>query len=657
MTLHIDLETGSALDLKKTGTHRYATHPSTRVWCVAWAIGDDPVQVWKPGDPIPQEIVNHVLLHGGTVTAWNAAGFERLLWAGKLVALGFPPVQDHQWRCTMVRAAYWGLPMSLDQAGQALHLGLTKDMAGHRLMLQCCRPRNLKAAPNGPWTWWPEDEPEKYAALMRYCGQDVEVEREVERWLPELPDYVLRLWQLDTKIMSRGWKLDLPMVEKLAALSLAEGLRLNADVRALTNGAVSSTNAVAALLRYVNDKMQAAGLLPLKGLDKETVAQVLKEKNLPLLARRALEIRQEAAKSSVAKLTSMASSVCEDGAIRGLTQFYGASRTGRWAGRLVQIQNLPRPTIKQVALSIDAIQNGADVETITDIFGRPLDVVASALRGVFVPRQGKTLIVGDFSQIEARVVAWLAGQQDILDVFASGEDVYVYTAAKLGSKDRQLGKVLVLACGFGMGWEKFQATAKSPYQIILTDEEAQDAVRGWRDANPKIVQLWWDLDRAARRVLEGQAKQVQVGKLTVAMGTKRLAGCLLIRLPSGRHLVYRRARLVEEESGKTSICYDGVNQKTRRWETLRTYGGKLAENVTQAVAADCLGEALTRLEANGFPVLATIHDEVVVEIDDTGPHTTELLRQNVERTMTLRPKWAQGLPVGSEVRIMPRYGK
>jgi DNA polymerase len=341
-----------------------------------------------------------------------------------------------------------------------------------------------------------------------------------------------------------------------------------------------------------------------------------------------------------------------DGRIRFLVQYYGAGRTGRWAGRGAQIQNYPRPTVKQIGVAIKHVKDGAGADTLSFMFGPTLEVVSTALRGCFIASPGKKLVVCDFSQIEARVVCWLAGQQDILDVFASGQDVYVFTAARIGSKDRQLGKVAVLGLGYGMGADKF-VEAALVYGIVLTPYKAQEVVYAWRGANGFIVRFWHNCDRAARRVISSPGVKVNAGRVQFSMGQGDLAGCMLIRLPSGRQLVYRNARLVVHD-GRESITYDGVNQYTRKWEAVRTYGGKLVENITQAVARDLMADAPSPASEKQLKELHILHDEAVGE----APEADAKAKFDAMRAiMANPPAWADGLPLGGEGFIADRYGK
>jgi DNA polymerase len=406
-------------------------------------------------------------------------------------------------------------------------------------------------------------------------------------------------------------------------------------------------------------------------LSKDKVAQALGQDGLIWAGpttRRVLEIRQEVAKSSTKKLDAMLRCAGPDGRVRGQLAYYGAFRTGRFAGRLIQPQNFPRPSIKLIAHAVQNVLDGVDPDFLRLVYGAPLDVAASLLRSCLIPGPGRRFIIYDLAQIEARVVAWLASQTDILQVFERGEDVYAYTASKLGSANRQFGKVLVLACGFGMGATRFQETAKT-YGLDLTLAQCDEAVQGWRQANPKIVDLWQSVDRAVRTALKefawrGSKPQVDEpinDKLSVSVSLSRTGTPLMtLRLPSGRRLYYRNARIQPSacDSGRWlrgEIAYDGVDQHTKQWTTLRTYGGKLVENITQAAARDVIVEAALRVDARGLgDLVLSVHDELVFEADsESSQKLSHEIRQEIDR----RPTWALDLPVASEGGIKARYGK
>jgi DNA polymerase len=508
----------------------------------------------------------------------------------------------------------------------------------------------MKATATKPAVWWHETDPVKYDRLQDYCDQDVLVECGIAAMLPPLPDSEQAYWEMDQEINARGVALDTDLIAKLKALAGSAKADANTHIEFLTGGAVKTATDVKGLLAFV----QALGY-PHPDLGKETIKKRLAEDGLSDLEREILETRADAAKTSTAKLDAMLNaSSGAPGAlrVRGMLQFYGAFRTGRWAGRLVQLQNLPRGTVKKIEQAIEAILNGMPEDLLEAFFGPILGLVSSAIRGCLVASRGHELVVADFSQIEARVVAWLAGQQDILDVFESGQDVYVYTARRNGSDDRQLGKVLVLACGFGMSADKFRTTALT-YGLKLTPEQAETAVKGWRRANSKIVKFWYDCDRAARSAIEGavngNSQPITVGPVQFAMWN----GNLLIKLPSGRKLVYRDAEIRDGKFGP-SITYMGVDQYTRQWSRQHTYGGKLVENITQAVARDIMAEATLNATDTGIPVELLVHDEMVAEAPQgVGRQYLDTLLSIMRR----RPTWAPDLPVDGAGWFGPRYKK
>ncbi|MFQ0815741.1 hypothetical protein AVM02_07465 [Brucella anthropi] len=634
--LYIDFETRSTADLKKTGAWRYAEDPSTGVFCMAWAFNNEPTDIWIEGQPLPDRIRQHVKV-GGEVHAWNAM-FELAIWT-RICAprFGWPKLFISQMRDTMAAAAYWGLPLSLDMAAQASGARVQKDSAGHKLMQKLCKPRQ-------GGTWWHEDDPSLLPGLYRYCENDVDTERAIAATIPDLPDAEQRVWEADMTINMRGVMLDMRLVNKLKAFTDWEKTELDKRMNQLTNGRATACTQTARILAFVQENNPHV-----TSLTKEAVEEALSGTLTPV-AREVLELRQASAKSSTSKLNAMLTCVCADGRVRGLLQYYGANRTGRWAGRLVQVQNLPRPTTKRVSEIIDMVLADATPDEV-GLFINPLDAVASIIRGCFAAAPGKKFFQQDLSQIEARVVAWLSGQDDILDVFARGEDVYVYTAQKMGSNDRQLGKVLVLACGFGMGWSKFQDTART-YRLYLSADEALDAVTVWRQNNPAIVSYWktaqeacvWAIRNPGRKMAIGpKGRQIVVGVSDVG----RTRGHLLVQLPSGRYLVYRNARLEQGKYGP-EITYMGVNQYSRKWERLRTYGGKLVENWTQAVARDVQAEATVNIEAQIPGLVMSVHDELINENEDAS---------GMAAIMNTPPVWAGGLPVTSDGWVGDRYRK
>ncbi len=639
--LHIDVETVAVADLKRTGAWRYAEHPDTDCIVACYRFGaNGPVKTWLPGSPCPVEIQMHVE-DGGRIAAWNAM-FERAIWLHVLTPKhGWPLPLAEQFECSMAQAAYWGLPLSLDMAADAVGAP-PKDKEGHRLMLRMSRPR--KENPDGTYEWWHLDDPARYLQLQLYCADDVRAETGIVYKLPELPPYERKVWHVDQAINARGVRFDVELVIKLHSYAGRAKKTLDAEVKMLTGGFVSTCNQVAATLTWLgNLGVHRAAL------DKASVAAALDNPKITGAARRVLECRQQAAKSSTSKLNAMLSAVGSEDRIRGMLQYYGAFRTGRYAGRLVQPQNMPRGEIKDPDRAIDWMLRDIDDEMLEMAFGPVLSIVSSCLRGCIVPGEGKIFLVLDFSQIEARVLAWLAGQQDILDVFASGEDVYTYDAKKIGSDNRNLGKACRLGLGFGMGGPKF-VDAAAIYGVDLPLALAKKVVDDWRTANQRIVDYWYLCqDSAIRAVREKRVFSV----LNIKYGM--MGPHLLCLLPSGRRLVYRDAKLETDEYGRDRLTYMGMNQYTRKWERLDTWGGKLVENITQAVARDLMIDAMLRVDREtGNEIVLTVHDELIME---TASETPKAELKRVQDIMRTNPAWAEGLPTDCDGWTGKRYKK
>lgn len=676
--LSIDFEAASTVDLRKTGVAPYARHPDTRVLCMCYAWGDGPVHEWREGQTFPQDVADHVA-NGFPVRAWNA-GFEWNIWNETLPRrLGpncnLPTLGRFQLFDTMAQAAYYGLPLSLDMATSAARVHVRKDKEGHALMMRMNKPR--KRHPDGTCDWWHLDDPKRFDRLVEYCKGDVDAERAIAAVLPPLPDAERRMWIEDQKINTRGVGVDLNLVARLKDISALAMKRLNAAMSAETGGDVRTVTSTAALLK----RLHVFGY-PHDNLRRGTVEDRLAEDDLTPQERRLLELRLAGARTSTAKLNAMENAALDIvsgiGTVRGMLQYYGAFRTGRWAGRLIQLQNLPRGMLKgkgTIEAAVGAILNAPRMDddfldTLETLFGPALDVVASLLRACITARPGKTLVVADKAQIEARVLPWLAGEETVLDVFRSGGDVYVQSASGIygrtfppGHKyvkgdvpddERQIGKVATLALGFGGGKGAFQTMAQA-YGVKVDDVRAEQIKTAWRAANPRIVEFWWDLDRAFRAALEfpGQVFPAGPGGKVrfVKWGTH-----VVCSLPSKRALVYRDAKLVShpDDPTRTEISYMGLNQYTNKWERIRTYGGKLAENVTQAVARDTLAGDIIEAERQGFDVLLTVHDELITEVPE--PEGADRLDRLVA-LMSRPPDWAPDLPVGADGWHGQRYRK
>ncbi len=635
MRLVLDLETTSTADLRKTGAHAYAEHPDTRITVLCFAVDDTPVRTVTRFDWAVSDF-KAAVVSGATIVAHNYM-FEFALYHAKLVPLGWPNIPLAQWSCTMARSLVAGYPASLDLAGKAAGLAIQKDHSARDLMLRFARPRSLV-----PLTWWHETDPVRFQALCDYCVQDVLVERELDHRVPELSPRERRVFELDHAINQRGMDIDAPLVEQLAGVVREAQGQLTGDIIRLTNGQVRSLNQVAELRAWL-----AGRGVDTPNLRRATVRTLLQDQSITGAPRMALQARLDASRSSTAKLAAITAARSRDGRVRGTYQYYGASRTGRFAGRRVQPQNLFRGSIKDVGMALRLIRAGAPPEDLNLLFeDSAMGVVASCLRSCIIARPGRKLVVVDLSQIEARVLAWLAGQQDALAVFRRGDDIYIATARAIGSLSRQLGKVLVLACGFGMGPFRFQQTALQ-FDLVLSLDEAEAAVGAWRHLNHRIVNFWWDCYRALLRVTRSTPGTTErVGPITFI----RRADALLIRLPSGRHLVYRRPRVENDGLNLDQFTYMGT--LGGNWIRLRAWPGKIVENITQAVARDVLVEAM--LDLWDEYIIATIHDELIVEV--VAPLADAVLDRML-LVMRRTPAWSPGLPVDAAGFVVQRYHK
>jgi len=634
--IHLDFETYCDLDLKKVGVYRYVEHASFRVLCVAWKLDGRATLatcLTASRQMLPPDLTQALKNPDVQGHAWNAAFEEAVL--KQLDVFVANPLS-----CTMQRALAYGLPARLEAAAGALGVRAQKDMAGHRLMLRMSRP--LKPGE----TSWPLSS---YEALADYCAKDVEAEAAVGEVIPPLMPEEWELSQIDAA-MNTGGELgaDLYRVKDLQVVAQAAEKIDAARCAVLTGDDVTSPGTqTARLLLWLRSR----GIV-LPDTQRATIEEVLAEGNDGNVVKEVLEIRLRTARASAKKLQRMLDMAGPGGSLRGQFQFVGAGRTGRWSGRGVQVQNLPRVP-KGFSPSAFAKMAGAsalsrDVTGMEAIAPAPvLDCVSWSLRSCLkAADDGCVLWSFDFSQIEARVLAWLAGQRDVLAVFASGEDVYTWAAAQFGSSDRQLGKVLILALGFGMGATKLRETSRKAYGVVMTASEAEKFKSEWRARNPRIVGFWYAMEDAARSAILRPGEVRAVGGSGVAfICTSRT---LQMRLPSGRVLYYHAPRL-DQESG--SIVYWGT-EVGGRWGEQRTWGGKLAENATQAAARDVMSEAMLRMfrRFKRVPCM-TVHDELVYTVLASAK-----TRQNLTDVMLELPPWAGGLPLAGEHKIMRRYG-
>ncbi len=650
--LHLDLETRSTVDLKKTGVYVYAEHPSTDVWCAAYAFGDEDVQLWTPGEPVPQRIQDHIL-GGGSIVAHNAQ-FERTMLRYVLAPrYGWEVPAENQWVCTAAMAAAMALPRHLDALAKALGVDHKKDDAGHRLMLQMARPRKVKD--DGTLTWW--NVTEKLTRLYEYCIQDVRAERACEKAMRPLGKGETKVYQLDQRINDRGVKLDLELVHAAQAI-VREGVRrANEELDAITGGEVSAVTNHKRLLAWLNENDVAT-----ESVSKAAIAALREDKNLSNDVQRVLQLRNEAGRSSVAKLQAMVDVANEDGRARGLLMYHGAS-TGRWSGKGIQPQNFPRGEVDNPEQFIPWVLVG-DYDGIATT-NPPILVVLSLLRSMLVAEEGNVLYGGDFSAIEARVLAWLAGQTDLVEMFANGVDVYKYAASKLYGipieevkkfPHRQTGKFQILGCGYGMGWEKAVRAAKEVYGLDLDAGLAKEIVNGFRTTYPMIPAFWRETEKACIDAVQNRGA-VQVFGAHKNLKAVVRGSYLYIVLPSGRPLCYAAPSLEMKTTPwgepRPALTFSSVNPFTKQWGRSSTYGGALVENIVQAVSRDLLAEALLRLEYYGYLPVLSVHDEAICERSEKGLHSVQEFLQ----VMTEVPAWATGCPIAAEAWTGKRYGK
>ncbi len=631
-TLRIDLETYSSVDLAKSGVYRYAEAPDFEILLFGYCVDDGVVQVvdLTGGEVLPLEIVVALTDSGVIKWAFNAQ-FERIClsrWLGLPTGHYLDPTS---WRCTMILSACMGLPLSLEGVGAVLGLEKQKLAAGKELIRYFCQPCKPTAA-NGQRTRnLPKHAPEKWAQFKAYNVRDVETELAIQNRLQKfpVPEEEWENYVLDQKINDKGIQLDRKLV--------SEAIRCDEQARAELMTAMQSLTHV----ENPNSVVQMKVWLAEKGLETDTLGKAaVKEmlKTAPEPLARVLSLRQSLAKSSVKKYAAMASAICQDGRARGLLQFYGANRTGRWACRLIQVQNLPQNHLPDLAVARCLVASG-NYEAVAMLYGSVSDVLSELIRTAFIPRKGFQFLVADFSAIEARVVAWLAGETWRNEVFASHGGIYEASASQMfhvpieeitkGSLLRQKGKIAELALGYGGSVGALMAMGA--LELGVFEAELRPLVTAWRKANPNIVRLWWEVDKAAITAVKERTVAVTHG-----IRFEYKSGMLFITLPSGRNLSYVKPRMGENRFGKESVTYEGVGS-TKKWERIETYGPKLVENIVQAISRDILCYAMRRLDSAGFSIVMSVHDEVVLEA------VASASLEEVCQCMAQTPPWAKGL--------------
>ena len=638
--LSIDIETRSGVEIGKTGLYRYAQDPDFKILLFAYMADNDPVQIvdLESGEMIPEEILKALKDPNIIKHAYNAS-FEWycLKRAGYETLLG-------QWRCTMIHGLYCGFTAGLEATGKAIGLPQNKQKmtVGKALIRYFCVPcRPTKS--NGGRRWnHPDHAPEKWQLFKEYCCQDVVTEHEILLRLSAfpVPEAEWVLWRMDVRMNAFGVRVDTNLIEGALTIDTISTQKLTEEAIRITG--LDNPNSTVQLTEWLRKKGVSAD-----NLQKATVQDLLTGE-LSNDVRQVLEIRQQLGKTSVKKYAAMQTAKCKDDRIRGLTQFYGANRTGRWAGRLVQMQNLPRNYLSTLDDARKLVKQ-KNYPAVRAVYGNVQDTLSQLIRTTFIPSDGNHFVVADFSAIEARVIAWLAGEQWVNEVFATHGKIYEATASQMfhvpiekivkGRPEyslRQKGKVATLALGYQGGVNAL--ISMGALNMGLSEEELPDIVNRWRTANPRIRDLWYAVEEAALAVMQNAQPQ-GIRELIFRLEGDLVYGqtFLTIQLPSGRKLFYPQPFLQENRFGKMAVHYRSVNQQTRKWTIDSTYGGKLVENIVQAIARDCLAETLRRIDARGLQVVFHVHDEVIIDapMRTTVEEICDLMAQPIS--------WAPGL--------------
>ena len=629
-TISIDIETYSGTDLGKCGVYKYTEDPNFEILLFGYAVDGGEVRVvdLALGETIPADIINALTDESVLKFAFNA-NFERICLSR---FLGMPTgeyLNPSSWRCTMVWAAYMGLPLSLQGVGAVLRLDKQKMTEGKDLVRYFCSPCSPTKSNGGRTRNLPKNAPEKWSLFKSYNLRDVETEMGIQQKLSKfpVPEFVWDEYHLDQKINDRGVRLDNLLVDTAIRMDAESKDELMQTMRKITE--LENPNSVSQMRSWLADNG-----LETDTLGKKAVSEMLK--TAPPELADALILRQQLAKSSVKKYQAMKNAVCSDGRARGMFQFYGANRTGRWAGRLIQMQNLPQNHLSDLSEARGLVRSG-DMEAVKMLYEDVPDTLSQLIRTAFIPREGSVFYVADFSAIEARVIAWFAGEMWRQEVFAEGKDIYCASASQMfrvpvekhgvNGHLRQKGKIAELALGYGGSVGALKAMGA--LEMGLSEEELQPLVQAWRAANPNIVKFWWDVDRAAMAAVRGKTTAETHGIRFICH-----SGMLSILLPSGRMLNYVKPKIGENKFGGSCITYEGVGG-TKKWERLESYGPKFVENIVQATARDILCYAMKTLQ--NCSITMHIHDELVIESD---PHIS---LNDICEQMGRPPPWANGL--------------
>lgn len=630
-----DLETYSSVDLAKCGVYRYCESEDFEILLAAYSVDGGAVRVvdLACGEKLPEEILD--ALEDETVEKWSYnSQFERICLSR---FLGYPAgnyLAPASWRCSMVWASTLGLPRSLESVGAVLGLEKQKLTEGKDLIRYFCVPCKPTKANGGRTRNRPEHDPEKWERFKAYNLRDVETEMQIQKRLSKfpVPDAIWEEYHLDQEINDRGIGVDMELVRQAIVMDARSRERLTATMQELTE--LNNPNSVQQMKQWLADQGMETDTL-----GKKAVAELIRTAPEPL--REVLSLRQQLAKSSVKKYTAMENAVCADSRAHGMFQFYGANRTGRFSGRLIQLQNLYKNTMPDLAQARALVRSG-NYEALSMLYEDIPDTLSQLIRTAFVPQDGRKLIVADFSAIEARVLAWLAGEKWVLEVFEKGGDIYCETAARMfhcrvekhgeNAELRQKGKQATLSCGYGGSVGALKAMGA--LEAGMTEEELQPLVDSWRAANPNIVRFWWDVDRAVKECVK-----MRIPTETHGLRFDYRSAMLFITLPSGRRLAYVKPRIGENQFGGESVTYMGVSG-TKKWERLESYGPKFVENIVQGTARDILCYAMRTLR--NCAIVAHVHDEIIIEAD------RRISLSAVCEQMGRTPPWAKGLKLRAD---------
>lgn len=632
--LSIDIETYSDVDLTKCGVYAYSDSPNFEILLFAYAFDEEPTQIVDLAcrEPLPERVLAALEDPAVTKVAFNAQ-FERTC-ISKYLGRRLSP---SGWQCTAVQSAMLALPLSLDNVGEVLNIQRKKLKEGTDLVRFFSMPCKPTKANGGRTRNRPEDAPEKWERFKTYCIRDVDAEWEIRQklWKFPIPESEMELYRMDQEINDRGILVDQQLVEN--AVLCDNQYRQMVTARAYELTGLSNPNSPAQIKGWLAEHGVEA-----EKLDKKTVKGLIAETDGEVLE--VLKLRLLMAKTSVKKYEAIERSVCSDGRVHGLLQFYGANRTGRWAGRLVQVQNLPQNHIPDLELARSLVKEQR-FEDLDLLYDSTPEVLSELIRTAFVPKPGCRFIVADFSAIEARVLAWFAGEQWRLDTFVEGGDIYCASASKMfgvpvvkhgvNGNLRQKGKIAELALGYGGAVGAL--TSMGALDMGLQEEELQPLVSQWRNSNPHITKFWWEVDAAAVKAVK-ERTEVPLGKLCFTYRS----GILFVTLPSGRMLSYIKPRMTQNRFGRESLSYEGVGE-SKKWMRIETYGPKLVENIVQATARDLLAQAMLRLRNQGFDIVMHIHDEAVLEVPEGVSGVEEICQ-----IMSEQPDWAAGLPLRAD---------